>query len=98
MPKFNELAEDALDDDDFGWIAFYERDSLVLNPFSLPDIQFVERFAFLVQKQSPRSIRWRSAGPISLLGDLGASPPDLVAQFATVLRGPEAFELDVQRH
>lgn len=76
-------------------IAFDKCHPLLLDALALPRLERMQRLAFLIEQESPRSIGWRATGPVPLLGDLHATSPDLVAQFATVLCRAEPLELDV---
>ena len=55
----------------------------------------------MVPASRPREVaafrKGRSTRPVALLRDLCTVTPHLVAEFATVLCGAEAFELDVYR-
>ena len=97
MPEVDELVEDPLDHRHLGRIALDQRHPLVLDACALSRLQRLQRFARFVEQEPARSVGRRSARPVALFGDLHASAPYFVAQFAAVLRRAEPLELDIDR-
>ena len=92
-----ELVENASNNGYLPFITECQRNALVLNALPFARSEDLDRLTGLVEQEAAKAVSGFTAGPVALLGNLHTTAKHLVAQFAAVLRGTEAFELDIDR-